>query len=113
MKDFIHTGWHAPTLTTCDDPCLKVIEMDNGHSWTMGFYVGTHIIDCINMEYLRGTEINSDVKTLPVYNEEGILLGSVISRLESAYSSSDNIPEYAKVHNHHNVIDLWHSSKQS
>jgi len=85
MKDFIHTGWWAPTLTTTEDPCLKVIERDNGNSWTMNFYVGDHLIDCINMEMLGGTKLNKDVLRLLVYSDEGILLGSVENRLKDAY----------------------------
>lgn len=84
MKDFIHTGWWAPTLSTAEDPALKVIEIDNGISWRMLFYVGNECIDIINMEHLNGTEIHSSVKTMPVYSEEGIFLGSVIQRLEEA-----------------------------
>ena len=84
-KDFIHTGWWGPTLTTTDDPLLKVIERDNGCSWTMSFYVGTHKIDHINMEMINGTKLNEDVLNLPVYSDEGILLGSVESRLKDAY----------------------------
>lgn len=85
MKDFIHTGWWAPTLTTTEDPLLKVIEVDNGLSWTITFYVGDNIIDSINLEYLNGTKLNDDVLKLLVYNDEGILLGSLYERLENAY----------------------------
>jgi hypothetical protein len=84
MKDFIHTGWWAPTLTTTEDPWLKVIERDNGVSWTITFYVGEHIIDHINMEWCRGTKLDKDVLRLPVYSDEGIYLGSLAKRLEDA-----------------------------
>ena len=84
MKDFIHTGWWLPTLTTTEDPLLKVIERDNGISWTITFYVGQQIIDCINMEWCRGTKLNKDVLRLPVYSDEGIYLGSLAERLEDA-----------------------------
>ncbi len=84
MKDFIHTGWWGPTLTTTEDPLLKVIERDNGVYWTITFYVGQHIIDRINMEWCRGTKLNKDVLRLPVYNDEGIYLGSLAKRLEDA-----------------------------
>jgi len=83
MKDFIHTGWYAPSLTTTEDPDLKVIERDNGISWTITFYVGRHIIDHINMEWCRGTELDKDVLRLPVYSDEGIYLGSLAKRLEA------------------------------
>ena len=85
MKDFIHTGWWAPTLTTTDDPELTVIERDNGYSWSISFYVGSHKIDHINMEMFGGTKLNADVLRLPVYSDEGIFLGSVAKRLEDAY----------------------------
>jgi hypothetical protein len=85
MKDFIHTGWWGPTLTTTEDPELKVIERDNGYSWSMSFYVGNHKIDHINMEMLGGTKLNKDVLRLLVYSDEGILLGSVEDRLKDAY----------------------------
>jgi hypothetical protein len=85
MKDFIHTGWWGPTLTTTEDPELRVIERDNGHSWNITFYVGNHMIDYINMEMLGGTKLNKDVLRLLVYSEEGILLGSVEDRLKDAY----------------------------
>ena len=42
MEDFIHTGFWAPTMTTVDDPALEVIETDNGRTWTIDFYVGSH-----------------------------------------------------------------------
>jgi hypothetical protein len=85
MKDFIHTGWWGPTLTTTEDPELRVIERDNGHSWGITFYVGNHMIDYINMEMLGGTKLNKDVLRLLVYSDEGILLGSVEDRLKDAY----------------------------
>lgn len=84
MKDFIHTGWWGPTLTTTEDPLLKVIERDNGISWTITFYVGQHVIDYINMEYFRGTKLNKEVLKLPVYSDEGIYLGNLAKRLEDA-----------------------------
>jgi hypothetical protein len=84
MKDFIHTGWWGPTLTTTEDPCLKVIERDNGVSWTITFYVGEEIIDRINMEWCRGTKLDKDVLRLPVYSDEGIYLGNLAKRLEDA-----------------------------
>ena len=62
MKTFIETGWHSPTLTTTEDPLLKVYENDNGYTWTIGFYVGNTIIDCINMEYFSSLlDINKEV----------------------------------------------------
>lgn len=85
MEDFIHTGWWGPTLTTTEDPELKVIERDNGSSWSISFYVGSHKIDYINMEMFGGTKLNNDVLRLPVYSDEGVFLGSVAKRLEDAY----------------------------
>jgi hypothetical protein len=85
IKDLIHTGWWAPTLTTTKDPELKVIERDNGYSWSISFYAGSHKIDHINMEMLGGTKLNKDVLRLPVYSDEDIFLGSVAKRLEDAY----------------------------
>jgi hypothetical protein len=85
MKDFIHTGWWAPTLTTTEDPLLQVIERDNGYSWSISFYVEEEKIDHINMEMFGGTKLNEDVLRLPVYSDEGIFLGSVAERLEDAY----------------------------
>lgn len=84
MKGFIHTGWYAPTLTTTEDPALKVIERDNGISWTITFSVGEHFIDQINMESLRGTKLDENVLRLSVYSDEGIYLGSLAKRLEDA-----------------------------
>jgi hypothetical protein len=84
MKDFIHTGYYAPSFTTVDDPLLKVIEIDNGHTWSIGFYVGNNKIDHINMEYLHGSPLHPLVKTLPVYNDEGKFLGSVAKRITYA-----------------------------
>lgn len=85
MKDFIHTGLWTPTSTTTEDPKLKVIEIDNGNSWSMSFYVGNHKIDHINMEMLGGTKLDKDVLRLLVYSDENILLGSVEDRLKYAY----------------------------
>lgn len=85
MKDFIHTGWWAPTLTTTEDPLLQVIERDNGYSWSISFYVGSTKIDHINMEMFGGSKLHEDVLRLPVYSDEGVFLGSVAKRLEDAY----------------------------
>ena len=85
MKDFIHTGWWAPTLTTTEDPLLQVIERDNGYSWSISFYVGNTKIDHINMEMFCGSKLNEDVLRLPVYSDEGVFLGSVAERLDDAY----------------------------
>ena len=74
-------------MTTVDDPLLKVIEVDNGFTWTIKFYVGFELIYCINMEHLSGSEINNDVKQLPVYDEDGILLGTVEERLKYVLQS--------------------------
>lgn len=84
MKDFIHTGWWGPTLTTTEDPDLKVIERDNGVSWIITFYVGDEKIDRINMEGFRGTTLDKDVLRLSVFSDEGIYLGSLAKRLEYA-----------------------------
>jgi hypothetical protein len=86
MKDFVHTGVWTPTSTTTQDPRLKIIEIDNGRTWTMNFYVGTNKIDCLNMEYLRGSKLDAKVLKLSVYNEEDIFLGSVEDRLRYALS---------------------------
>jgi hypothetical protein len=85
MKDFIHTGWWMPTQTTSNDPLLKAIEIDNGYTWTIRFYVRDILIDCINMEHLNGSEIHDSVKSIPVYDEDNNLLGSVIDRLIYAF----------------------------
>ena len=85
MKDFIHTGWWAPTLTTTEDPLLQVIERDNGYSWSISFYVGNTKIDHINMEMFGGSKLHEDVLRLLVYSDEGILLGPLYKRLEYAY----------------------------
>jgi len=85
MKDFIYTGWYGPTLTTTEDPELKVVERDNGHSWAISFYVGNTLIDCINMEMFVNNGLNPDVLRLLVFNEEGVLLGPLYKRLENAY----------------------------
>lgn len=84
MTDFIHTGYYYPTLTTTDDPNLKVIEIDNGYSWTMNFYVLNKLIDIINMEHLNGTELHPLVKELNVFNEDNIIIGTVEERIKNA-----------------------------
>jgi hypothetical protein len=96
MKDFIHTGWWSPTLTTTEDPDLKVIERDNGISWTITFYVRQHIIDRINMEWCRGTELDKNVLRLPVYNDEGVYLGRLAKRLEDAINLMYPEPMFKK-----------------
>lgn len=85
MKDFIHTGFWAPTLTTPEDYRLKVIERDNGRSWGIGFHVGSHMIDYIDLENLGGTKLNEAVLKLSVYDEDNRFLGTVMERLENAY----------------------------
>ena len=89
MKDFIHTGFHTPTLTTVDDPNLKVFEIDNGYTWTMKFYVNNTLIDIINMESPIGTEINNNVKRLPVYDEDDNIIGTIEDRLKEAMFHSN------------------------
>lgn len=84
MKDFIHTGFHKPTMTTCDDPSLKVIEVDNGNTWLISFYAKTTLIDTINMEHLTGTEIHESVKRLKVFDQEGIIIDTVEDRIKDA-----------------------------
>jgi hypothetical protein len=84
MKDFIHTGWWMPTQTTSNDPLLKAIEIDNGYTWTIKFYVRDILIDCIDMEHLNGSEIHDSVKSILVYDEDGTVLGNVIDRLRYA-----------------------------
>jgi|TARA_R110000822_G_scaffold63780_19_gene156676 hypothetical protein len=64
---FTTTGFHKPTLTTFEDPSLKVLEQDNGNTWTISFYVGTELIDTINMEYLNLYVVHKDLLNLPVY----------------------------------------------
>ena len=87
MKTFTETGWYSPTLTTTEDPLLKVYERDNGHSWTISFYVGDTIIDCINMEYFSNLHnINKKVLELPVYcSDSNVYLGILSDRLKDAY----------------------------
>lgn len=86
MKDFIHTGLHKPTMTTVDDPNLKVIEVDDGLSWTIKFYNRMNLIDVVNLidvidlEHPKGSPIHNSVRTLKVYNEDGVYLGTVEER---------------------------------
>ena len=86
MKDFIHTGFHKPTMTTVEDPNLKVIEVDNGLSWTLKFYNKTTLIDVIDLEHPKGSPIHSRVKSLPVYDEDDNFLGTVEERSMNAIS---------------------------
>ena len=82
MKDFITTGFHQPTLTTFEDPNLKVIEMDNGVTWTISFYVGTELIDTINMEYLNLSIVHKNLLNLPVYESyDNRYVGTVGERI--------------------------------
>jgi hypothetical protein len=85
MKNFIYTGWYAPTLSTTEDPELTVIERDNGCSWSISFYVGNILIDYINMKMFVDDGLNQDVLRLLVYSPEGVLLGPLYKRLEDAY----------------------------
>ena len=88
MNTFINSGFHQPTLTTTDDPKLKVLEIDNGLSWTINFYVGLELIDSINMEHPIGSEIHNSIKQLPVYFEHDVddyrVIGTVEERLAHA-----------------------------
>lgn len=75
MRGFINTGFYPPTLTTFDDPELKVFEMDNGITWTIKFYVRERLIDCINMEHSIESQyffdlcdVHKEVLNLPVYD---------------------------------------------
>jgi hypothetical protein len=88
MKDFVYTGLYLPTMTTVDDPLLQVIEVDNGISWSMKFYVGDKLIDCINLESPIGDELDANVLDLPVYEEwdenHYKMVGTVRDRLKEA-----------------------------
>jgi hypothetical protein len=85
MKSFIYNGFHRPTFTSTDDPLLKVIEVDDGQNWSIKFYSSNNtLIDYINMEHPMGSEIDSNVKELLVYDESGVILGTVKERLSEA-----------------------------
>ena len=88
MKDFITTGFHKPTLTTFEDPRLKVLEQDNGNTWTVSFYVGTELIDTINMEYLKLYVVHKGVLNLPVYESyNNKYVGTVGERISEELTS--------------------------
>lgn len=89
MKTFVNTGWHSKTFTTVDDPLLKIIEVDNGISWTLKFYVGENLIDVINLECPRGHKLDDDILKLSVYDEEENYLGSVEERVKEAINLLD------------------------
>lgn len=57
----------------------------------MTFSVGRNLIDVINMEYLRGTEIHELVKELTVFDEEGNVIGTVESRIR--YALEEYVPD--------------------
>ena len=83
---FAHTAFHKPTLTTVNDPTLKVYEIDNGLSWTLKFYASNTLIDVINLEHCRGSKLHSNVMKLPVLNEENKVIGTVLSVINNAVS---------------------------
>ncbi len=80
MDSFIKTGFHQPTITTCDDPSLTVNERDNGHTWLMHFYVGDTLIDMINMERPGKIQLHPDVAKLPVLDWDNQVMGTVGER---------------------------------
>lgn len=85
MKSFINTGFYLPTLTTFEDPKLKVFEMDNGITWTISFYVGEDLIDSINMEYLNLYDVHKDLLNLHVYESyDNKFIGRLGDRLTEA-----------------------------
>jgi hypothetical protein len=85
MKDFVHNGFYAPTMTTTDDPNLKVQEVDNGISWNMYFTLEfKKNIDKINMERPGRLEIHPQVLKLRVLDVEGNDIGSVEERYQYA-----------------------------
>jgi len=49
---FSATGLHKPTMTTADDPALKVFNCDNGIQWLLKFYVNDKLIDVIDLEMM-------------------------------------------------------------
>ena len=53
---FSATGLHKPTMTTADDPALKVLNYDNGTQWLLKFYVNDKLIDVIDLEKLVDSE---------------------------------------------------------
>jgi hypothetical protein len=53
---FSATGLHKPTMTTADDPALKVFNCDNGTQWLLTFYVNNKLIDVIDLEKLVDSE---------------------------------------------------------
>jgi hypothetical protein len=77
MDRFIETGFNASTLTTVDDPSLRIVERDNGIRWHICFEVDDTSIDYINLENPRGYTLHEDVKKLSVYSEDNRLVGTV------------------------------------
>ena len=64
---------------------IKVQEIDNGRNWFLNFYYREQLIEQIDLESVRGTEINEKVKSLSVIDEDGTYIGSVIERLQNAF----------------------------
>lgn len=58
-------GFHSDTLTTYEDPLLRIKVEDNGISWRMIAYCGKKQIDSVDLERVRTSymeKIKEDTK---------------------------------------------------
>ena len=79
---FLTTGVHMPTLTTVEDPALRIIERDNGLTWTLEVYVFKTYVESYNMERPYDIKLAPGVAELPVYCiHDGSLQGTVGERI--------------------------------
>lgn len=83
MKTFVNTGFHLPTMTTADDPSLSVLEVEDGESWYLKFYVNNKLIDTIDMMAPHG-DLDSCVARLPVFGKNNRYKGKVRERFMMA-----------------------------
>ena len=80
FQNFLTTGHYFPTMTTPDDPSLRIELHVTGTVWLLDFYVGQQRIGLINLEgYVD--KVNTGVRNLPVVDSKR----SVGSHIDEAF----------------------------
>ncbi len=82
-NEFIKNGFIKDTDITVNNPFLKIVEKDDGESWTISFYIKDLLIDTIELE-CPSIIIHPAVKYLPVFDKDDNIIGNVEDRIRNA-----------------------------
>lgn len=81
-------GFHSDTLTTYEDPLLRIKVEDNGISWRMIAYCGKKQIDSVDLERVRTSYMEKIIA-----NTQGIDI-SIDMTFQGHVSSTRMLQEY-------------------